>query len=80
MLTRRRFLATLPAFAAAPYAEPQLRKKAPPPPAPIFVYFGTDTSKGVSKGIYFSRFDPATGKLTAPALAAATARPSWSMR
>ncbi len=77
MLTRRRFLVSLPAFAAAAYAEPLPFRKKVPPPAPIFVYFGTDTSKGVSKGIYLSRFNPATGELTPPSLAATTPRPSY---
>lgn len=80
MLTRRRFLALLPAFAASTrcFASVQFRKKKPaPPPAPVFVYFGTDTNRGVSKGIYQSRFDPKTGQLTTPVLAAATARPSF---
>ena len=84
MLTRRRFLATLPALAAAPrlalaqaFTLPGLHKKPAPPPPPVFVYFGTDTSKGVSKGIYVSRFDPKTGHLAAPQLVAATLRPSF---
>src|SRR5690348_5632088 len=78
MLTRRRFLVSLPAFAAAAHADTlPFRKKTPPPPAPIFVYFGTDTSKGASKGIYQSRFNPATGQLTPPVLAATTPRPSF---
>jgi len=88
MLTRRRFLLSLSAFAAAPQllapaGEAQvasftqrLRRKAVPP-TPNFVYFGTDTLPGVSTGIYVSRFDPATGKLTPPILAAATPRPSF---
>ncbi|MGA2132244.1 MAG: lactonase family protein [Bryobacteraceae bacterium] len=41
-----------------------------------FVYFGTYTDKG-SKGIYVSRFRPATGKLTPPELVAETANPSF---
>jgi len=49
-------------------------------PAPtngtLLVYFGTYTT-GKSKGIYVSRFDPATGRLTAPELAAETASPSF---
>jgi 6-phosphogluconolactonase len=40
------------------------------------VYFGTYTRQQ-SKGIYVSRFDPATGKLTTPVLAAETASPSF---
>jgi 6-phosphogluconolactonase len=80
MITRRRFLVSLPAFAAASrlaVAQRFLPKKKPVAPPPVFVYFGTDTTKGISKGIYESRFDPATGKLTAPALIAATPRPTF---
>lgn len=40
------------------------------------VYFGTYTS-GPSKGIYVSRFDTITGKLSAPELAAETKNPSF---
>jgi 6-phosphogluconolactonase len=40
------------------------------------VYFGTYTG-GKSKGIYVSRLDPATGRLTAPELAAETTNPSF---
>jgi len=86
MLTRRRFLLTLPAAAALPQlalpAEAQsfvnpLKKKVPVPPAPTFVYFATDTATGVAKGIYLSRFDSASGQLTAPMLVAETLRPSF---
>lgn len=41
-----------------------------------FVYFGTYTS-GKSQGIYVSRFDSATGKLSEPELAAETKNPSF---
>lgn len=41
-----------------------------------FVYFGTYTG-AKSKGIYVSRFDLATGKLSAPELAAETKNPSF---
>ena len=82
MFTRRRFLLTLPALAAAPrlaaaqsFLVPFRRK--PLPPQPVFVYFGTDTAKGVARGIYLSRFDPASGLLTLPILAAETLRPSF---
>src|SRR5260370_5307346 len=82
MLTRRRFLVLFPAFAvpaiAAPAQSLPFKTKRPlAPPAPLFVYFGTDTQKGGSKGIYQSRFDPKTGQLTTPIPAAATARPSF---
>jgi 6-phosphogluconolactonase len=83
MFTRRRFLLTFPAAAVLPklalaqsFVNP-LKKKPPVPPPPVFVYFGTDTAKGVSKGIYVSRFNPATGQLSAPVLAAATLRPAY---
>ena len=79
MVTRRRFLVALPAFAvsAQAFASWPLRKKKPLPPSPLRVYFGTDTAKGVSKGIYLSSFDAARGHLTPPVLSAATARPSY---
>jgi 6-phosphogluconolactonase len=80
MFTRRRFLVLFPAFAASAQAQSRwhLRKKKPtPPPAPLTVYIGTDTSKNVGKGIYQSHFDTTHGQLTAPVLAAATARPSF---
>jgi 6-phosphogluconolactonase len=82
MFTRRRFLVLFPAFAASAHAQTgwhlPLRKKKPvAPPPPLNVYIGTDTSKGVSKGIYQAHFDTTHGQLTPPILAAATARPSF---
>ncbi len=87
MFTRRRFLLQLPALAALPRLalEPTqaqsfinpLHKKPPAPPPPAFVYFATDTAKGVAKGIYLSRFDSVRGQLTTPVLAAETLRPSF---
>jgi 6-phosphogluconolactonase len=88
MLTRRRFLLTFPAFAAAQHlavassAQAQsfltpFHRKPPAPPPPTFVYFGADTAKGVAKGIYVSRFDPAGGRISPPVLVAETARPSY---
>jgi 6-phosphogluconolactonase len=87
MPTRRRFLVLSSAFfssilpsltaSAQSFVAVPFRKKKPLPPLPIYVYFGTDTTKGVGKGIYRSRFDPVKGQLTAPVLAAATARPSF---
>lgn len=44
--------------------------------APQRVYFGTYTS-GKSRGIYLARFDPASGKLSAPRLVAETTDPSF---
>ena len=49
----------------------------------FFVYWGTYTEgggqfgNGDSKGIYVSRMDAGTGKLTQPELAAESANPSW---
>jgi len=43
---------------------------------PMLVYFGTYT-QGKSKGIYVSRFDPATGRFSAAELAAETKNPSF---
>jgi 6-phosphogluconolactonase len=80
MFTRRRFilttLAAVPRLAAAQSFLAPFHKR-PVPPQPVFVYFGTDTGKGISKGIYLSRFDPASGLMTSPQLAAETLRPSF---
>lgn len=51
--------------------------KATPHAAPVFVYIGTDTAGGVSKGIYVCGFTPATGELGPPRLVAATPRPAY---
>ena len=79
MSTRRRFIVSFYAFAASAraFADWPIRKKKLVPPTPVHVYFGTDTNKGVSKGIYQSTFDPTKGQLTPPVLAAATGRPSF---
>jgi 6-phosphogluconolactonase len=87
MFTRRRFLLTFPAVAAFPRAFSdaahaqslggRFRRTPAAPPSPTFAYFGTDTDKGASRGIYISRFDEATGHFTDPQLAAATVRPSF---
>jgi 6-phosphogluconolactonase len=76
MLTRRRFLVSLPLAFATISASAQdflslRKKKTPPPPAPVFVYFATGSSKGSGKGLYQSRFDPAKGTLTPPVPVAA---------
>jgi len=42
----------------------------------MFVYIGTYTS-GTSKGVYLSRFDPESGQLSAPQLAAETRNPTF---
>ena len=82
MFTRRRFLLTLPAFAvanrlAAQSFFPYSHRKPLPPPPPSFVYIGTDTAKGVSRGIYLCRFDPLNGHLSAPLLVAESVRPAY---
>jgi 6-phosphogluconolactonase len=47
--------------------------------AESLVYFGTYTSTN-TKGIYVSRFDSDTGKLSAPELVAETKKPDVSRR
>ena len=47
-----------------------------PAPGKVWVYIGTYTQKK-SKGIYRCEFDPATGKLSSPVLAAETVNPSF---
>src|SRR5580692_7162791 len=42
-----------------------------------WVYFGTYTGKDASKGIYRSKFDDKTGKLSEPELAAEVPSPSF---
>jgi len=85
IFNRRRFLLTLPALAAAPrLTSAQMlltpfhihRQPIVPSPLPL-LYFGTDTARGHSRGIYVSRFDFASGRLTPPQLAAVTVRPSY---
>ena len=81
MFTRRRFLIIFPAFAASAQAQtgwhPFRRKRPAPPPPSLTVFIGTDTTKGVSKGIYQAHFNTTHGQLTTPTLAATTARPSF---
>ena len=43
----------------------------------MLVYFGTQTSKGESRGIYSARFDATKGQFTAPMLAAACVGPTF---
>ena len=80
MLTRRRFLLTLPAAAAAAAHAQSFAarfRRTPAPAPPSFVYFGTGTDKGLARGIYLARFDPATGHISQPQLAASTLQPSF---
>ncbi|HTH53079.1 MAG TPA: lactonase family protein [Edaphobacter sp.] len=75
MVSRRRFLLLFPAYTAS--AQTFFRKKSPPLPPTIHVFIGTDTTKGVSKGIYHCTFNTINGRLSVPILAAETARPSY---
>jgi 6-phosphogluconolactonase len=73
-----RFLAAsvlgLMALSLAPLGHAQ---GTPPSAGDLLVYFGTYTNNTKAKGIYVSRFNPATGALGAPQLAAETASPSF---
>ena len=78
MTTRRTLLGKAAACAAV-----LARHSSGAPAKQYLVYGGTYTSSnpqygtGESKGIYFSRFDSATGKLSAPELAAESQNPSY---
>lgn len=83
-MNRRRLLAALPAFLVGTRAFAMQtflphfpKKKKPVAEGPLLVYIGTDTSHGVSKGIYQARFDEVAGKMTNPVLAAPMVRPSF---
>jgi 6-phosphogluconolactonase len=58
------------------FSSPQSAKKSAAK-GPYLVYVGTYTTKTESKGIYSFQFDPATGKMTAPELAAESPDPSF---
>ena len=74
LLSRLRFIWTV--FGCAFLYSAAMSAETLPADGSALVYFGTYTGAR-SKGIYVSRFDPATGRLTAPELAAATASPSF---
>src|ERR1039457_6844007 len=74
LLPRLRFI--WPVLACGLVSPPAMFAEALPADGMMLVYFGTYTG-AKSKGIYVSRFDPATGRLTAPELAVATASPSF---
>jgi 6-phosphogluconolactonase len=69
----RRFIFVVAAFL---FSLSPLRAQNPDAPHSYVVYVGTYTDK-TSKGIYEFRFDSATGKATAPRLAAETSNPSF---
>ena len=87
MITRRRLLQIVPAFALVPglggEAQQQLvqrifrdPRKRPLPPE-LLVYIGSDTADHIAKGIYVSRLNRATGHLSDPVLAVETPRPAF---
>ncbi len=53
------------------------KHKPKPAPAQPIVFIGADTINSPAKGIYLTRFNPATGQLASPTLAAETVRPSF---
>ena len=65
-----------PVLACGLVYPPAMFAEALPADGTMLVYFGTYTG-AKSKGIYVSHFDPATGRLTDPGLAVATASPSF---
>ena len=71
-----RFRLIWPVLACGFIYHPAMFAEALPADGTMTVYFGTYTGAR-SKGIYVSRFDTATGRLTAPELAVATASPSF---
>jgi 6-phosphogluconolactonase len=74
LLPRLRFI--WPVLACGLVYPPAMFAEALPADGTMLVYFGTYTG-AKSKGIYVSHFDPATGRLTDPELAVATASPSF---
>ena len=71
-----RFPLIWPVLACAFICHPAMFAEALPADGTMRVYIGTYTGPK-SKGIYVSRFDPATGRLTTPELAAAMPSPSF---
>jgi len=53
------------------------KRKTKPAAALPLIYIGTDTINSPAKGVYLARFNPATGQLSNPTLAAETVRPSF---
>jgi 6-phosphogluconolactonase len=74
LLPRLRFI--WPVLACGLVYHPAMFAEALPADSTMRVYIGTYTG-GKSKGIYVSSFDSATGRLSAPELAAATPSPSF---
>ena len=60
-----------------PMVLPAAETPVPPAAKTYRAYIGTYTNKTESQGIYQFTFDPATGKMSAPELAAETKDPSW---
>jgi 6-phosphogluconolactonase len=76
MKNMRRTTAVLAILLAAPPIVPFAAKTAQAAGSEYFVFFGTYTAEK-GQGIYVSRLDTATGKLTVPELAAETLNPSF---
>jgi 6-phosphogluconolactonase len=76
MILLPRFCLIWPVLACGLVYPPAMFAKALSADSTMLVYFGTYTG-AKSKGIYVSRFDPATGRLSAPELAVATPGPSF---
>jgi 6-phosphogluconolactonase len=71
------YLRTAAAAALAAFAVGELVGASDDTPEAYWVYFGTYTKKDGSKGIYRSKLDTRTGKLSAPELAAEMGSPSF---
>jgi hypothetical protein len=72
-LSRRRAAVAAALFALAAVAPTLATAADEPAPAAYWVYFGTYTAKDGSKGIYRSKLDVKTGKLSEAELAAEVA-------
>ena len=74
----RKMVAVVCVLLAASLSLPSLPAADAPAPLGQLVWFGTYTGgPAKSEGIYVSRFDAATGKISAPVLAAAMTNPSF---
>ena len=76
-LSRRRAAVAAALFALAALAPALAAAADEPAPGAYWVYFGTYTSKDGSKGIYRSKLDVKTGKLSEAELAAEVGSPSF---
>jgi 6-phosphogluconolactonase len=70
-------VATATALLTTTTPRPQAQAPAQPPAGELLVYFGTYTNGPLSKGIYSSRLNLATGQLSAAQLAVESENPSF---